>query len=573
MTLCDGMAIAPAFRLSIPQDHLTTKLSISQPVSSVRDENLRFEQACTQVAQFLEKTKLRIAREVGKDEAEVFASQQLLLQDPSFRKTFYQQLKQEQTAESALQETLTAYRVQFRTLRHPLFRQRIFDLEDVWGHVLAYLITGAGVQPIQLPHPVILIGKELLPSQLAHLDWSNIRGIITDQGGVSSHTTVLASSMHIPYISQVHEQHEIFDQELIILDGHRGLLYVNPTSGMQQTYRDAIAASSSIAIEPVPSTRQTQCGQHITLRSNVNILTDITDTHAVDSEGIGLLRTEMLYASRPQFPNEEEQYQLYQSILKQMSPNPVTFRTFDLGGDKQMRAFPASPSSLSPMGWRGLRIHLDRWDLLRPQLRALLRASTSGNLRVLFPMLSTYEELLHLKERIAQTRKMLIQQGYAIAENIQWGLMIETPAAALQVDQLAPSIDFVSIGTNDLMQFLMAAERGNSRVSHLLQPTQPALLRLLQIIIQATASQECSVSICGEMAAQPLYLPLLLGLGLRDLSLPPKQLPLLQQCLPHIRIHETELLVQQALQASTSAEIFHLTLEFAENNNIISVSA
>lgn len=570
-----GIAIAPALRLRGQEEHLTTEWPVSLEPSphSLDQEYQRFEQACVLVAEQLQSTQARIARQVGQTEADIFLGQQALLEDPGFRQTFRQHLQQKLSAEVALQETLTAYEAQFRAMHQPLFRQRIYDLQDVWSHVLAYLVTGAGIPPVELTSPVILVGQELLPSQLAHLEWKLIRGIVTSQGGPSSHTAILARAMQIPYMYNVHQQHEIADHQIIILDGNEGLLYVNPRPDIEALYRQETKKQLSFSQPSLPGdtglpSHRTRCGQPVTLRANASVLADIAATTAACAEGIGLFRTEILYASRPQFPTEDEQIQLYRSVLQQLKPFPVTFRTFDVGGDKQMTSFPTSPFSLSPLGWRGIRIQLDRWDLLQPQLRALLRSSPAGCLRVMFPMISTYDELQRLLALIDKEKNHLLAHSHEVAKSIAWGVMIETPSAALQIEHFAPILDFVSIGTNDLLQFLMAAERNNPRVNHLLQPTQPALLRLIQMVVQVGKQYGCQVSLCGDMAAHPMYIPLLLGLGLREFSIPPKQLAPIQQCLHQILLSDAETLAHDALYVPSSSSVFEMVQRFAYESGI-----
>ncbi len=567
----DGVAVAPALRLQRKNVlSAATPGVLHPPPASPQQESQRFQRACKHVLQQLQRTYDRIVHDVGEKEAEIFLGQQALLEDPSFHSAFQKHLDVKHRAEFALQETLRSFEAKFQAMDIPLFRERIFDLQDVWSHVLAYLRTGTHHPSLHLTSPVVLVGKELLPSQLADLDWTHIKGIVTTHGGPSSHTAILASAMQIPYMYNVNQQGDIRDGQLIILDGPNELVLVNPSPELEQQYRTQLVTAQAYQEEqqarwhrthPEGLGKQTACGTTLTLRANVSLLHDITDALAVRADGVGLFRTEIVYASRSQFPTEDDQTQLYTSVLKQMAPQPVTFRTFDLGGDKCMASYPPSTDSLSPMGWRGVRTLLDQPDLLRPQLRALLRASVAGSLRVMFPMLSTLHEWSQLQEHIQQCTADVQNEGHKIADSIEWGMMVETPSIALQIESIAPQVDFLSVGTNDLLQFLMAADRNNPRVNGLLKPSQPALLHLLQVIVQK-AGLHCSVSLCGDMAAHPRYTPLLLGLGFRELSVPPKQLPALQQGLPSLHLADAETMAQEALSLPTSQAIEKMLREF-----------
>lgn len=570
-SVCGGIAIAPALRLVSHQNQLTPTPTNAASSTTLEQEYQRFQRACQHVSRQLEQTYTRIANALSENEAAIFLGQQAMLEDPSFLATFQKHLEVCHRAEHALQKTLATFEAKFAAMSAPLFRERVYDLQDVWSHVLAYLVTGSDFPALHLTSPVILVGQELLPSQLADLDWSYIKGVVTAHGGPSSHTALLACAMQIPYIYNVTEQDEIQDGQTIVLDGDQAWVCIDPPHEMVCQYQEKLDNLATQQAQetaewhssfPDGCTHQTACGVPLLLRTNVSLLHDIPDTLTVSSDGIGLFRTEIVFASRPEFPTEEEQTQLYESVLKQLFPQTVTFRAFDLGGDKTMLSYPASKDSISPLGWRGIRALLDQPEILKPQLRALLRASTKGSLRVMFPMLSAFEEWERLQDIIAICTEEVEQSGGEVSDLIEWGLMIETPSAAYLIDQLAPCVDFISIGTNDMLQFLMAAERNNPKVNQLLKPTQPALLRLLKNVVEQ-ATPHCHVSLCGDVAAQPRYLPLLLGLGLRELSVPPKQLPLLQRHLLNLTLKDAEALVQDVLPLSSSHQIEARLEDFA----------
>ncbi|MCB9643768.1 MAG: phosphoenolpyruvate--protein phosphotransferase [Myxococcales bacterium] len=559
-----GIALEKAYILPLEEDATQVQVGKSdsretEPV--LEEERKRFQEACEHVACHLRDTRARVAARLGENEAEIFEAQLLLLEDDVFLEAFEEELtKGKLLAEDALRRALACCEGIFLAMESVELRQRVVDLRDVWRHVLSFLQSGRGVERLTLSEDVILVGRELYPSFLANLELAHVKGIVTERGGAASHITVLAHAMNIPYIIGTPELSRHIQQgDPIALDGEQGEVYICPdqetTARLGQAKMDWMERLHALRrFDALPA--KTLCGQEMTLRANVGFLREIDDCKKNAVQGVGLFRTEFLYMGRDALPSEEEQYALYRRIVEDMAPELVTFRTLDIGGDKRLASFPLPMESNPHLGWRGVRISLDHYELLLPQFQAMLRAGLHGRLRIMIPMLSAYEELQAVRQLFQEAQDGLRKRGVPFAEDVPLGIMVETPAAALSLSHWAREVDFLSVGTNDLIQFLMAADRNNARVNHLFSPMQPSLLRLLQIIVNAAQEAKIPLSLCGEMAGKPLFLPLLLGLGFRELSMSPRQVGAVKRRMRLIRVEETDALMADIWGLPSSAQVY-----------------
>jgi phosphotransferase system enzyme I (PtsI) len=566
LVITSSVAIGIAHRLTSSYnafDHTSETIVDTTSLCPER-EYLRFVLACQDTMRDLHLTRKQIQGIVGPEHSAIFAAQIAILEDESFIRDLRLIIEQQRiSAEDALRQTLQQYEQIFLSMQRETFRQRIFDLRDVWSRVFSYLSTGSGLTSVNLRSPAIIVANDILPSQFANLPFQFVQGLVTHQDSITSHTAILAKAMNMPYITGIEGQHEITDGDLLVIDGERGILYLNPPPDITLSYHNTSRqnmpknAQSSDTFGQFGDTTSvlTQCGQKIILRTNVCLLPEIAGTILSGAEGIGLLRTEFLYLNRAQIPTEEEQYQFYSAVARQIAPHPVTFRSIDVGGDKRLEYLKLAPEDNPQMGYRGVRIQLEHRELLWPQLLALLRASADGAVRIMFPMLSTHEELLAMLALVDQARTEISRRGQAQAACVPIGIMIETPAAALMSEHLTPLVDFLSIGSNDLSQFVMAADRNHPGLQYLLHPLQPALLHLIASVVNTAHKFTRPISICGEMAHNPTCIPLLLGLGLRELSVPPVQISNVKGLLQQISIDQCTLLAQQALSLPSAHDI------------------
>jgi phosphotransferase system enzyme I (PtsI) len=426
-------------------------------------------------------------------------------------------------AESALHETAQTFIQLFEQMDNEYMRERAADIRDVTKRVLCHLLGVEFAAPSHLAEEVIIVAEDLTPSDTAQLDRRYVKGFVTDIGGRTSHSAIMARSLEIPaVVGTTDVTRKAAGGVTIILDGHEGLVIIDPTPEEVEAYRKKQAEyqrRKGELAKLVHTATVSKDGVHVELAANIGSVQDLVGALENGAEGVGLFRTEFLYMGRDDFPSEDEQFQAYKQVLEQMGEKPVVIRTLDIGGDKQL-AYMNLPQELNPfLGFRAIRLCLEQQDLFRTQLRALLRASAFGNLKIMFPMIATLEEFRQAKRVLTEEKQALLEQGIAVSDRLEVGIMIEIPAAALIADQFAKEVDFFSIGTNDLIQYTMAADRMNERVSYLYQPYHPAVLRLIHRVIQAAHAEGKWVGMCGEMAGDPVAIPILLGMGLDEFSM------------------------------------------------------
>ena len=545
-----GVAVGRAVILS----QRTEVMRFPIPPDRVEQEVAALHAACNRSRQQLQDISARVARGPGSDLAALFDAQILMLDDPMLIGKSEEIIRTERVnAAWAVHRAYEALNELFSSMEDPYLRERETDVADVAGRLRMNLRHG-GLGPrellSQIDGPSILIADELTASVAAQLDWSRVQGFATDAGSRTYHTAILARSLNVPAIVGLHDASlRIAAGTPVVLDGTTGELVVAPLpevidEAQRRASRPRGRGGPAADSGPIATTD----GVRIRLDANVELLEDLDYLNEYGAEGVGLYRSEFMLSGRPPDSiTEDEQYQMYRGLIEQVAPRPVTIRTFDLDERQVARDQHRPERRRSRPGLRGLRLGLANPDVLRTQLRALVRASAHGPLRIMFPFVTGVEE-------VRQARGLLRECG-AEADRIKVGAMIEVPSAALAADLLAPEVDFFTIGTNDLIQYCLAVDRTDDRMSDLYEPLHPAVLRLIRLVRRAAARQRIPVSLCGEMASDPALVGLLVGLGLTDFSMTPGAIPIVRQVVQQLNAHDARRLAGRALQLATAAEI------------------
>ncbi|NUK28916.1 phosphoenolpyruvate--protein phosphotransferase [Parageobacillus sp. VR-IP] len=514
-----GIAIAKAYRLETP-NLVVEKKEIADPQTEVA----RFETAVAQAKEELEAIKRHALEQLGEDKAAIFAAHLLVLDDPELLNPVKEKIQTEKVnAEYALHETASMFISMFEAMDNEYMKERAADIRDVTKRVLAHLLGVAISNPSLIAEEVIIVAEDLTPSDTAQLNRQYVKGFATDVGGRTSHSAIMARSMEIPAVVGTKQvTAEVQNGDIVIIDGLDGQVVVNPTPDVLAHYEEKRAryeAQREEWAKLVNEKTVTSDGYHVELAANIGTPDDVKGVLENGAEGIGLYRTEFLYMGRSELPTEEEQFEAYKTVLERMEGKPVVVRTLDIGGDKEL-PYLDLPKEMNPfLGFRAIRLCLEMQDMFRTQLRALLRASVYGNLKIMFPMIATLDEFRQAKSILLEEKEKLEREGVPVADDIEVGMMVEIPAAAVLADQFAKEVDFFSIGTNDLIQYTMAADRMNERVSYLYQPYNPAILRLISNVIDAAHKEGKWAGMCGEMAGDAIAIPILLGLGLDEFSM------------------------------------------------------
>jgi phosphotransferase system enzyme I (PtsI) len=534
----------------------------------VTDELAQYESARMRAASDLRALQHKVRAQVGPNEAAIFGVHESILRDAAFTDKVRTWISKDRlTAGAALHRLLNEYASLLTRTRDEYLRDRLNDVRDVVIRLASHLadvprVGGRGSS--MLRGPVIVVANELLPSQVVALGEVEVKGIITQAGSQTSHAAILARSRGIPAVSGVEGiLRQVNTGDTVVVDGRDGHVTVNPDAETRTAYRklereffhlkDVLAANRD---QPA----RTRDGVSLELQANINSVADARVAQAMGATGVGLFRTEYIYLTHPDVPDEEEQLAVYQSVVEAAPGHQVTIRTLDIGGDKTVPYLGHYHKEANPfLGWRSIRLSFEHPEFFATQLRAVLRAapyaaSLGGQVRLLCPMITTLEEVHRVRQMVRRAQKQLSLQGKQHCE-VPVGMMLEVPAAAISIDTLLPAVDFVSVGSNDLIQYLMAADRDNPKVSHLCQPLAPPVLRLLTQVVQACRAMEKPLTLCGEMAGQPRAFVLLLGMGLRSFSMSPAFIPSMKELASHLTAHQARDILSHALTLKTTARV------------------
>lgn len=556
----DGIAVAKAYRLIEPDLSFKTI-----EVSDVQAELDRLDAALAKSQAEIEGIRDVALANLGPKEAQVFEAHLLVLGDPELVDQIKTTIKGKSVnAEAGLKEVADMFIGLFESMTDNAYMQeRAADIRDVTKRVLANLLGVELPSPATIKEEVVVVARDLTPSDTAQLNRDFVKGFITDIGGRTSHSAIMARSLEIPAIVGTGTiTQEVENGDILIIDGLDGNVFVNPT---QETIAEYEAKAKAFADQKAEwemlkgEASVTKDGKHFELAANIGTPKDLKGVHANGAEGVGLYRTEFLYMDSAEFPTEDEQFEAYKAVLEGMAGKPVVVRTMDIGGDKEL-PYLQLPHEMNPfLGYRAIRISLDQKDMFKTQLRALLRASVYGLLRIMFPMIATVQEFRSAKAVLDEVKAELISEGVAVSDDIQVGIMIEIPAAAVLAHQFAKEVDFFSIGTNDLIQYTMAADRMNEQVSYLYQPYNPSILTLIKHVIDSAHAEGKWAGMCGEMAGDQMAVPLLVGLGLDEFSMSASSILKTRSLMKKLDSNDMKALADKAVnECSTVDEVIAL---------------
>ncbi|QEK11501.1 phosphoenolpyruvate--protein phosphotransferase [Crassaminicella thermophila] len=551
----EGIALGKA--LMIENEPLNIE---KKEIEDVQKEKNKLLEALEASKEQLTKVKEKASKELGADKAAIFEAHLMILDDPELMQNSINKIEEEKVnAEFAFKEVADQFITIFESMDNEYMRERAADIKDVSDRVLRNIVGQKVIDLSMLDEEVILIADDLTPSDTATMDKEKVLGFLTNIGGRTSHTAIMARSLEIPAVVGLKDITEkVNTGDFIVLNGETGEVIVNPTEeeikkyeGLKEQYEknkkelEEIIGKDSITID----------GREVELVGNIGTPKDIAGLKKNDAEGVGLYRTEFIYMDRDSMPTEEEQFNSYKEVLESLNPKPVVIRTLDIGGDKKLPYLKIDEEMNPFLGYRAIRLCLDQKEIFKTQLRALLRASVYGNLKIMFPMISSLEELLEAKKVLDGVKSDLDKEGIKYADNIEVGMMIEVPSAAIISDVLAKHVDFFSIGTNDLIQYTTAVDRMNEKIHNLYNPFNPAVLRLIKMVIDNGHKENIWVGMCGEAAGDKRMIPILLGMGLDEFSMSASSILPARRIIRSLKLEDTKKIANEVLNMSTAEEI------------------
>jgi phosphotransferase system enzyme I (PtsI) len=565
----DGIAMGKAFMIP------TWEWDFPEKMIDVTDLAYEFERLYDGIRSSKDELKLikqEIHEVVGQEESNIFDAHLAILEDPIFMNEIQGIIeRQYKAAEVAVKEVIDKFVGMFDLIDDEYMKERALDIKDVGNRLLKHLLGDMDETVLPTDYPYILVAKELTPSQLAHLDPAKVLGLVTMVGGTHSHVAIMARAMSLPFIIGLEGKllRPIQNGDFLIIDGQEGTLYINPDEADIERYK----ARKSNWLEFKESLQElsnvppmTVDNKLISLHANINSFKEIDQVVRNGASGVGLFRTEYLYMDRDSLPSEEEQFEVYKHAAEKLNGLPIVIRTLDIGGDKKLDYMPMAKEDNPFLGYRAIRISLGRKDLFKTQLKAILRASVFGYVRIMYPMITTLNEIREANAILEEAKQELSALGYDFDPNIEVGITIEVPAAALIADVLAGEVNFLSIGTNDLVQYVLAVDRMNENIAHMYDPYHPAVIRLLKHIIDAGKRVGVPVGVCGELAGDIRALPIWLGLGFEELSISIQTLLQVKHRLLSSNYAKCQKLVESILVCKTSQEIHNLLIDADQVN-------
>ncbi|MCD8882569.1 phosphoenolpyruvate--protein phosphotransferase [Mammaliicoccus sciuri] len=554
----DGVAISKAYLLVEPDLSFS-----SENISDVDGEVEKFKAAVNQSKVELTQIRNNAEKQLGADKAAIFDAHLLVLEDPELLNPIEENIRNNKVnAPTALNEVSTNFITIFENMDNEYMKERAADIRDVSKRILAHILGVELPNPSMINESVIIVGEDLTPSDTAQLNKEFVKGFATNIGGRTSHSAIMSRSLEIPAVVGTKDiTDRINHGDSLIIDGLSGDVIINPTDDEVQAYeqkqKNFLAEKEELA-KLVNDESVSKDGVHVELAANIGTPNDLEGVKNNGAEGIGLYRTEFLYMGRDNMPSEEEQFEAYSKVLKEMDGKRVVVRTLDIGGDKEL-SYLNLPKEMNPfLGYRAIRLCLDQTEIFRTQLRALLRASEFGKLNIMFPMIATIKEFRDAKAILLEEKEKLVSEGVNVADDIEIGIMVEIPSTAALADIFAKEVDFFSIGTNDLIQYTMAADRMSERVSYLYQPYNPAILRLVKQVIEASHKEGKWTGMCGEMAGDNTAIPLLLGLGLDEFSMSATSILKARKQIKQLDQKEMQELAGKAINCATEEEVVEL---------------
>ena len=572
--ILEGAGVAPG--IAIGPVYLYTKDAFTIVQRQLTEDEIepeleRFERAVPKAERELNKIAAVAREKLGPESAEIFEAQAMMLRDELLYTAVVEHIREERvSADFTVQSVMSKHRQLMKASENEYLRERANDLLDVQDRIIRHLRRGKILSAVDAD--TIVVAENLTAADIILFSRRNILGCAMDFGGATSHVSIMARALNVPAVVGLHEiTDQVSDGDLLILDGLSGRVIINPTDETIERYRQkqqnyAFYLKEQKHMIPLPA--ETPDGHRVVLRANLEFKEELDLLREFGAEGVGLFRTEILFLMQGRISfTEEEQFQSYKKITESVSPNVTTFRELDQGGDKEV---PLAQREQNPfLGWRGIRILNEREELLRPQLRALLRASAYGPTRIMLPMVTQLQEVYRFKEALAEVSAELDREGIEHDRSIKVGIMVEVPSVSLMAEKFAGVCDFFSIGSNDLTQYVLAVDRGNDLVSSLYDELHPAVLMLIKQTVDAARKAGISVSLCGEVAANPYAVPILVGLGLDELSVSPRYLPEVKRIIRSIKLSEAQALTSKALAACSAEEVTSLVKEWMRERSYI----
>ncbi len=568
--ILEGMAASPGMIVGKVFIFSPEELKVEQRKvlpGEVASEIARFEDSLIATRRELLGIRRRLADRLERNESDLFDAHLLVVEDRALIEEVIRGIEErELNAETIFQEVISRYSEAFSQIEDDYLRERFSDIKDVARRVLRNLSGHKSKSLAELEEKVVVIAHDISPSDTAQMNREFVTGFATDVGGRTSHTAIMARSLAIPAVVGTGEvSRAAVSGDMVVVDGNRGRVILNPTRATLKKIEQeqALIAEHSRVLKVLrDKPAETRDGYRVTLAANIEMPGDMDAVAENGAEGVGLYRTEYLYLNREDLPDEEEQFRAYDAVAERALPSSVIIRTLDIGGDKFVSTLDISRELNPFLGWRAVRFCLERQDIFKIQLRAILRASSRGNVKVMFPMISGYSELLRVLKVWEETKRELDEAAIAFNRSMEVGIMIEVPSAALVAESLAAEVDFFSIGTNDLIQYTLAVDRVNEKIAYLYEPLHPAVLLLIQRIVDIAHRNNIWVGMCGEMAGDPLIVPILLGLGLDEFSVSPMAVPEVKEIIRALRIFQARSLADRVLGCRRSDEIRKAALDF-----------